>query len=446
MFLVASSGFGPGKQSWGYSEVRPKAFIFWWLYQAHSQPDTSDHYSGKPLLMWLQGGPGASSSGFGNFEEIGPLDRMLKPRENSWVKNYNVLFVDSPVGSGFSYVEDHSLLARNSTTVVSDLLEFLKHFYHTISVATTADWEGKVPLYIASESYGGRTAVEFAYALAQEIQTGAMHCKLAGLFLGSAWLSPMDSIAAWPTFLLGLGYLDDAGRERIEQRVAALSEKLAEERSDMTMGHGWHELQQAIIQETKGINCYNVLKPTRKDILPLEVESDEVLEYGETLWWYSDTGPPQLAEPQSSLERLMRGPVAHTLGIADKPPWGSQRMAVFDALSDDFLQPSVGTVERLLNETSVELVLFSGHLDLITCLSGTLAWVNRLFQKRSKFVPHRREAFTVVGGLNGDAIEGYRTTYSERFTHYTVLRAGHIVPADNPSAMAHILQEHIDRY
>ncbi|XP_052892945.1 retinoid-inducible serine carboxypeptidase-like [Anopheles moucheti] len=437
--VVATNGFGPGKQFWGYSEVRPRAFIFWWLYQTVAQPDASDHNTEKPLIIWLQGGPGASSSGFGNFEEIGPLDRMLKPRENSWVNDYNVLFVDSPVGSGFSYTEDHSLLASNSTTVVSDLLVFLKHFYHTISVTTTVEWESNVPLYIASESYGGRIAVEFAYALAKEIQDGVMHCKLVGLLLASAWLSPLDSIAAWPNYLSGLGYLDEAGRKRIARRVAAVSGKMEQQRPGMALD-GWHGLQQAIIQETGGINCYNVLKPTVKEVP--EVDSDEALEYGETLWWYSGTGPPQVVELHSSLERLMRGPVSHMLGITNKPPWGSQRTAVFEALSDDFLQSSVRTVEGLLNETTIELVLFSGQLDLITCLPGTFTWMNRLFQKRIDHTP-RQEAFT-VGGMNG-IIDGYRTAYTERFTHYTVLRAGHMVPVDNPSAMVHILREHIGR-
>uniref|UniRef100_A0A4Y0BUD6 Carboxypeptidase n=1 Tax=Anopheles funestus TaxID=62324 RepID=A0A4Y0BUD6_ANOFN len=434
---VTANGFGPGKQIWGYSEVRPRAFIFWWLYRTHAQPYDSE----KPLIIWLQGGPGASSSGFGNFEEIGPLDRTLKPRENSWVRDYNVLFVDSPVGSGFSYAEDLSLLARNSTTVVSDLLEFMKQFYHTIRATTAIDWES-VPLYIASESYGGRIAVEFAYALAKEIQADVMHCKLVGLLLGSAWLSPLDSIAAWPSYLSGLGYIDETGRERIASRVAAVSEKMAQQRPGMAL-EGWHGLQQAIIQETEGINCYNVLKPTTKEIPALAIESDEVLEYGETLWWYSDTSAPPVIESHSSLERLMRGPVSRMLGIANKSPWGSQRTAVFDALSDDFLQSSIRTVEVLLNETTIELVLFSGQLDLITCLPGTLAWMNRLFQKRTDRNP-RQEAFT-VGGMDG-VIDGYRTAYSERFVHYTVLRAGHMVPADNPSAMAHILRRHIVRF
>ena len=33
----------------------------------------------------VQGGPGGSSCGFGNFEEIGPLDVELNPRNTTWV-------------------------------------------------------------------------------------------------------------------------------------------------------------------------------------------------------------------------------------------------------------------------------------------------------------------------------------------------------------------------
>ena len=36
--------------------------------------------------MPLQGGPGGSSTGFGNFMEIGPLDVDLKPRDTNWVR------------------------------------------------------------------------------------------------------------------------------------------------------------------------------------------------------------------------------------------------------------------------------------------------------------------------------------------------------------------------
>ncbi|GAU34977.1 hypothetical protein TSUD_102990 [Trifolium subterraneum] len=36
-----------------------------------------------PIILWLPGGPGLSG-GLGNFEEIGPLDANLKPRNFTW--------------------------------------------------------------------------------------------------------------------------------------------------------------------------------------------------------------------------------------------------------------------------------------------------------------------------------------------------------------------------
>ncbi|XP_058066987.1 retinoid-inducible serine carboxypeptidase-like [Anopheles bellator] len=433
--LAARHGFGPGRQDWGYSEVRPGAFMFWWLHYAGAGNQVD-----KPLLIWLQGGPGGSSTGYGNFEEIGPLDRSLNHRPHAWVNDYNVLFIDSPVGSGFSYVEDRSQLATNSTTVVQDLMRMLKDFY--AQSVTYADWERHVPLYIASQSYGGRIAVELADGLVQAVRSGDMHCQLHALFLGNAWLSPIDSISAWPDYLHRMGYVGAEGAARIEQRVAAVREQqqhqsvpTEHQQQSVKAIDSWHSLQQAIIRETHGINCYNVLQPTGRQSLPATDEgSDELLEYGETVWWWNVE--ESASTPRQRLEQLMRGPVAHALGIADKPqPWGAQRNAVFEALATDFLRPTATAVlGRLMNETQLELVVYNGHLDLITCLPGTLRWVRRLLGE-----PLLREPFP----RDSRDIQGYRTVYGNpRFTLYTVLRAGHMVPVDNPTAMAYILRAH----
>uniref|UniRef100_A0A8C0I632 Serine carboxypeptidase 1 n=1 Tax=Balaenoptera musculus TaxID=9771 RepID=A0A8C0I632_BALMU len=61
-----------GKEVWDYVTVRKDAHMFWWLYYATSP---SKNFSELPLVMWLQGGPGGSSTGFGNFEEIGPFSK-----------------------------------------------------------------------------------------------------------------------------------------------------------------------------------------------------------------------------------------------------------------------------------------------------------------------------------------------------------------------------------
>ncbi len=53
-----------------------------------------------PLVLWLQGGPGASSL-FGLFNENGPI--MVTEtgeavfRDVTWNNNYNMLYIDNPV-------------------------------------------------------------------------------------------------------------------------------------------------------------------------------------------------------------------------------------------------------------------------------------------------------------------------------------------------------------
>lgn len=100
-------------EKWSYVNVRENAYMFWWLYGA--QIGAHDDRSSKPLVLWLQGGPGASGTGFGNFEELGPLDINGNKREYTWLKAANVLFVDNPVGSGFSYVTDEQAYTTNVT-------------------------------------------------------------------------------------------------------------------------------------------------------------------------------------------------------------------------------------------------------------------------------------------------------------------------------------------
>lgn len=111
LYLAASSPAIPD-EDWNYVKVRENAFMFWWLYGAHT---TQSQRLSRPLIMWLQGGPGGSSTGFGNFEELGPLTVNLTPRNTTWLRAANVLFVDNPVGAGYSYVTDKSAFTTNVT-------------------------------------------------------------------------------------------------------------------------------------------------------------------------------------------------------------------------------------------------------------------------------------------------------------------------------------------
>ncbi len=107
-------------------------------------------------MTWLQGGPGASSL-YGLFAEHGPFSvaadaKTLVPRALSWTLNYNLIYIDNPLGVGFSYTETPQGFVTNEDEVGLDLWLFLQQFFTIFSDIASN------PLYIAGESYGGKYA------------------------------------------------------------------------------------------------------------------------------------------------------------------------------------------------------------------------------------------------------------------------------------------------
>ena len=78
---------------------------------------------------------------------MGPLDWNLQPRASTWLNApVNLLFVDSPVGAGYSYVDDKTALPRNNTDIAADLVSVMTAFFAAYPSLATA------PFYVFSES------------------------------------------------------------------------------------------------------------------------------------------------------------------------------------------------------------------------------------------------------------------------------------------------------
>ncbi|CAA6660034.1 unnamed protein product [Spirodela intermedia] len=119
--------------------------LFYYFAEAEGDPLS------KPLVLWLNGGPGCSSVGVGAFSENGPFrpsGQMLVRNEYSWNREANMLYLESPAGVGFSYSADDSYYGRvDDRLTARDNLVFLRRWFSKFPQYKDRD------LFIAGESY-----------------------------------------------------------------------------------------------------------------------------------------------------------------------------------------------------------------------------------------------------------------------------------------------------
>ncbi|XP_036944220.1 retinoid-inducible serine carboxypeptidase [Acanthopagrus latus] len=397
------------KEVWSYVEVRDGAHMFWWLYYADSP---AAQYKDLPLVLWLQGGPGGSGTGFGNFEEIGPLNRDLEPRKTSWVQAASVLFVDNPVGTGFSYTESPGGYATNVATVASDMLVLLKHFF------TERPEFQSIPFYIFSESYGGKMAAAISLELSKAVAKGTVKCNFAGVALGDSWISPLDSVMTWGPYLYSTSLLDDHGLADVSSAAEAVKEAVEQQQFEKAT-ELWSVAETVIEQNTNGVNFYNILTQDPDAKLASSAGKDFI-----ALLTRRHIRPLH----SQSLSELMNGPIRKKLGIIPQNvTWGGQAEEVFSYMAGDFMRPVVDIVDQLLT-AGVNVTVYNGQLDLIVDTIGQEQWVNRLkwdglpgFQDL-RWTPLDDPASLGVTGA-------FYKTY-KNFAFYWILKAGHMIPSD----------------
>lgn len=264
MLILGKAGYGPGEQDWGYVDVRPGAHMFYWLYYTTANVSS---YTERPLAIWLQGGPGGSSTGTGNFLELGPLDLNGNERNWTWVKDMNVLFIDNPVGAGFSYVDNASLYTTTNNEIALDLVEMMKGFYKLHPEFET------VPLHIFSQSYGGKMAPEFALELYYATERGELRSNIASVELGSPWTSPIDSVLAWGPLLWELGLVDQEGYDEIMEAANHTAHLVKEEHWLLASAY-YKTTQDKVRNASKGVDVYNMMKKTSGNF-PNELEKED---------------------------------------------------------------------------------------------------------------------------------------------------------------------------
>jgi len=181
--------------------------MFFWFFPAEESPETA------PVVIWLQGGPGGSSM-FGALKLHGPIittvdgnNQLSGVEKNpySWGRKHNMLYIDNPVGAGFSFSDK---MPETQMEVTNNLYEFLQQWYTLFPMYQSN------PFYPFGESYAGKFVPSLTRHIHERNQEDDDKIKinLVGMGIGDGWMSPYHN-ARYANQLYQVGLVDENDRD-----------------------------------------------------------------------------------------------------------------------------------------------------------------------------------------------------------------------------------------
>jgi len=188
----------------GYMNVKGSQFdtendknLFYWFFEKRTtsqlpggSPKVESGDGETPLLIWLTGGPGCSSS-LALLAENGPCEvnpdgATTKVNPHSWTESAHVLWLDQPADVGYSYGQGND---TNEEMISEDAYYFLQAFLKSEEGAKYKN----APLFIVGESYGGHYAPAIAHRIwrgNKDAKDGLATLNLKGLAVGNGLTDP----------------------------------------------------------------------------------------------------------------------------------------------------------------------------------------------------------------------------------------------------------------
>lgn len=163
----------PGFQQWsGFLNATKGKHLHYWFTASQRDP------AKDPLVLWLNGGPGCSSL-YGLLAENGPFyvnkdGKTLSENPFSWNTEANVLYLESPVGTGYSYSDDKNYQTNDDEVAENNYLA-LQSFFIKFPNFTQNEF------YIVGESYGGI----YVPTLSLKIVEGTANINFKGFAVGN---------------------------------------------------------------------------------------------------------------------------------------------------------------------------------------------------------------------------------------------------------------------
>ncbi|KAJ7017684.1 serine carboxypeptidase [Mycena alexandri] len=393
-------------QASGYGDLTSSKSIFFWYFAARNNPSTA------PLSLWFNGGPGSSSM-IGLLQELGPCritndSASVTLNSFSWNNNSNMLFIDQPVGVGFSHGTES---VGTSQDAAADMWSFLQIFLKDSRFSKLAAND----LAIWTESYGGHYGPTFAaYFLSQNMAIAAgkvsgQRLNLKTLGIGNGLTYPLSQYPGYISYSQSNPY-----HPLVDPSVTASANT-----SWNTPTTGCRD--QIITCNNGGNNsvCSDAQSFCNGKILYPLVGAFDVYYVPSR---FDDPYPPAIGSYLESIQTKIGAEVA----------WEETSNEVYDnfANNGDWMRSSLPHLEVVIN-SGVRVTIYDGDADYICNFMGVEAMIGKLNTNFSaKFNQQEFAPYLVNGQLAGQ----FKTVGT--FSYVRVYGSGHEVPAYKNGTLA----------
>lgn len=392
----------------GYYKIKHSraARLFYFFFESRNSKD-------DPVVIWLTGGPGCSSE-LAVFYENGPFsishDLSLVLNEYGWDKVSNLLYVDQPVGTGFSYSTDRRDVRHDEMGVSNDLYDFLQAFFIEHPELANNDF------YITGESYAGH----YIPALAARVHRGneakeGIHINLKGFAIGNGLTDPGIQYAAYADYALDMGIISKSDYKKVNTLlpVCEAGIKLCGTDGKISCIASYlvcNAIFNSIMRHAGDINYYDIRKKC----------------VGSLCYDFSDMD-----------KFLNQKNVRQAFGVGDLE-FVSCSSTVYAALLVDWMRNLEVGIPALL-EDGINMLIYAGEYDLICNWLGNSRWIHAMQWSGQKGFGASSEVPFLVEGSEAGMLKNYGP-----LSFLKVHNAGHMVPMDQPKAALEMLKRWMD--
>jgi len=379
---------------------------FFWYFESRDSPATD------PLVLWMTGGPGCSSE-VALFAENGPckvnkLGTKTEKNAYSWNSHANLLYIDQPTGTGFSYGTGYD---HNEAGVARDMYDFLQHFFKAANSTRDLDF------YIFGESYAGHYVPAVAHEVwrnNKDLPDGALKINLKGISIGNGLTDPEIQYAYYP-----------------EMAISTNDHSAAVNKYEY-----W--LMKAVV-----LPCTELIKVCNRGNITGCVSATDVCNMG-LLMPYELTGlnpydmrekckvPPLCYDFSMVKKYLDTDSVKQQLGTQDHK-WEdcNKAVAIQFELSGDWMKNYQQLIPDMLAD-GIRVLIYAGDQDFICNWLGNQAWVLAMdWPHKDDFNNAEFRNWTDAGQLRS----------SNGFSFLRVYDAGHMVPLNQPEVALEMLTQ-----